>query len=76
MTEKGFRLRVEGSFAPGESLHLTLALDEHDPLACTVRVIYAQLPFLGAVITHISPAHQASLSCFIDQVNILQLTGL
>jgi hypothetical protein len=66
MTEKGFRLPVQGSFASGESLHLTLALQEHDQLACTVRVIYAQPPFLGAVITHISSAHQASLSSFID----------
>jgi hypothetical protein len=75
LSQKGFRLRTGGSFVPGDVLHLEFGLSEHDRLACSVQVIYAQPPFLGAVIVAISLLHQTRLSRFIDQVNILQMTA-
>lgn len=76
LTEKGFRLQLEGVFAVGEVLHLEFALSERDLLACTVQVTYVRAPFLGAVIAGISPDHQTRLSRFIDQVNALNMTGI
>jgi hypothetical protein len=74
-TEKGFQLSIEGVFQPGEVLHLEFALNERDPVACTVQVTYVRPPHLGAVIAGISPDHQARLSRFIDQLNALNMTG-
>jgi hypothetical protein len=75
LCEKGFQLRLEGSFAPGEVLHLEFVLCDLDKLACTLEVTYARPPFLGAVITDISSQHQTSLTRFIDELNILNMTG-
>ena len=75
LSEKGFQLCVEGSFSAGEVLHLEFPLAESDPVACTVQVTHVQPPHLGAVIAAISPDHQAKLSCFIDQLNALNMTG-
>jgi hypothetical protein len=75
LTEKGFQLSIEGVFQPGETLQLEFALHENDRVACTVKVTYARPPYLGVVITGISPDQKAKLSRFIDQVNILIMTG-
>ena len=75
LSEKGFRLRTAGSFVPNEVLQLEFALSEHEQLTCTVQVIYAQPPFLGAAVTAISPYHQVMLTGFIDQVNVLHMAG-
>jgi hypothetical protein len=75
LSQKGFRLRTGGSFVPGDVLHLEFGLSEHDLLICSVQVIYAKPPFLGAVIAAISPHHQTSLSRFIDKINILHMTA-
>ena len=76
LTEKGFRLQLEGVYTAGEVLHLEFALSARDLLACTVQVTYVRPPFLGAVIAGISPDHQMRLSRFIDQLNALNMTGI
>lgn len=75
LTEYGFQLRVEGSFPPGEILHFEFALTEQAFLACTIKVVYAQPPLLGTVITSISSHHHNVLSHFIDEVNTINLRG-
>jgi hypothetical protein len=76
LSEKGFQLCVEGSFSAGEVLHLEFPLGESDPIACTVQVTHVRPPHLGAVIAGISPDQRAKLSCFIDQLNALNMTGI
>jgi PilZ domain len=76
LTEKGFRLRVKGSFSAGDILHLEFALTERAVLTCTVKATYARPPFVGAVITAISSQHQKLLSNFIDEVNAINLASV
>ena len=76
LSEKGVRLRTAGSFMPNDVLHLEFPLSDDEQLACTVRVIYTQPPFLGAVVTDISPYHQVMLSGFIDEVNLLNMASI
>ena len=76
LSQKGVGLRTAGSFVPNELLHLKFALSDDQQLACTVKVIYTQPPFLGAVVTNLSPYHQLMLSEFIDQVNLLNMASV
>jgi PilZ domain-containing protein len=75
LTDKGFQLRVEDAFAPGNILHVEFPLTEQDFLACIVKVSYARPPFIGAVIVGISSHHQTLLSRFIDEINATSLMG-
>ena len=76
LSHKGVRLRTAGSFVPNDVLHLEFALSDDEQLACTVQVIYTQPPFLGAVVTNISPYHQVMLSGFIDEVHLLNMASV
>ena len=76
LSQKGFRLRAEGSFSPGDILHVDFALHDQQHIDCTMQAVYVQPPFVGGVIVGISPHHQTSLSRFIDEVNGLSLTGI
>jgi hypothetical protein len=75
ITDKGVGLRVEGAFAPGDSLQLEFFLSEGDLIACTLQVTYVEPHSVGAAITHISAEHQTKLSPFIDDVNTLNMMG-
>jgi PilZ domain len=76
VSQKGVRLRVEGSFSPGDILQVAFALDEEEHISCRVQAVYVQPPFVGGVIVGISPHHQTWLSRFIDEVNTLTLPGI
>lgn len=75
VTEKGVRLRIDGTFRLGEELHLEFRLTEAELLACAIQVTYRRPPDIGAAIIHISPDHQKRLSSFIEQLNALNMTG-
>ena len=75
LTDKGFQLQVEGSFAIGDLPHLEFPLTEREPLACIVKVMYARPPLIGTVITSVPSDHQTLLSGFIDEVNTISLMG-
>lgn len=75
LTEKGFQLRTDLPVAMGDSLELEFPLTKEAPVQCTVEVTYVASPQLGARITKISPEHQQCLSQFIEQLNVLNLTG-
>ncbi len=75
LTEKGFQLRTDLPAAMGDSLELEFPLTKEAPVQCTVEVTYVASPQLGARITKISPEHQQCLSQFIEQLNVLNLTG-
>ncbi len=76
VTQKGFRLRLEGSYALDDLLHLQFPLSEENLLSCTVQVRYVLPPFVGVVIVGISPHHQKMLSKFIDEILALNMRGL
>ena len=75
LTEKGVRLRVEGTFGIGEELHLQFPLTEGELFTCVIRVTYGQPPHLGAVIVRTTPEQQKRLSDFIEQVSALNMPG-
>ena len=75
LTERGFQLRTDGAFHAGEVLNLEFVLNETSSIKCTVQVTHVRAPYLGAVITTISPDYQTQLSHFIEQVNALNVTG-
>lgn len=75
LTEKGFQLRTGLSAAIGDKLELEFQLTKAAPIHCTVEITYAAAPQFGARIANISPAHQQCLSAFIEQLNVLNLTG-
>jgi hypothetical protein len=75
LTEKGFQLRVEGTFHVGEALDLEFVLNEPRPVLCTIQVTHVRPPYVGALIARISPEHQAQLSRFIEELNALNMTG-
>jgi hypothetical protein len=75
LTEKGFQLQSEGAFQVGEDLHLEFTLSETCRVECTIQVTHVRPPYLGALITMISPDHQLELSRFIEQLNALNMTG-
>ena len=75
LTEKGFQLRVDGTFHVGEDLQLEFVLNEFLPIICTVQLTHVRPPYLGALIVRISPEHQVQLSCFVEQFNALNMTG-
>ena len=76
LTEKGFQLQSEGAFQVGEDLHLEFTLSESGPVVCTIQVTHVEPPYLGALITKISPDHQRELSRFIEQLNALNMIGI
>lgn len=75
LTEKGFQLHTDLPVAMGDLLELEFPLTKEAPIQCTVEVTYVASPQLGARITRISPEHQHCLSQFIEQLNVLNLTG-
>ena len=60
----------------GEDLHLEFTLSETGPVECTIQVTHVEPPYLGALITKISPDHQRELSRFIEQLNALNMIGI
>lgn len=75
LTEKGFQLRTDLSVVIGDKLELEFQLTKAAPIHCTVEITHAAAPQFGARITNISPTHQNCLSQFIEQLNVLNLTG-
>ena len=75
LTEKGFQLRTGLSVAVGDRLELEFRLTKTARIQCAVEVTHAASPQFGARITNISPVHQDCLSQFIEQLNVLNLTG-
>jgi PilZ domain len=76
LSQKGFRLRAEGSFSPGDILDVDFALHDEQHIGCTMQAVYVQPPFVGGIILRISPHHQTRLSRFIDEVHTLNLMGV
>jgi hypothetical protein len=75
VTEKGVRLRIEGTFRQGEELYLEFPLTDSEVLACAIQVTNRRPPHMGAVIVHMAPDQQDRLSSFIEQLNALNMTG-
>jgi len=75
LTGKGFQLRTSLSDAVGDMVELEFRLTKTVPIQCTVEITHAASPQFGARITRISPAHQKCLSQFIEQLNVINLTG-
>jgi len=75
VTDRGVRLRIEGTFCQGEELSLEFPLTKSEVLACTIRVTNRRPPHLGAVIVQMAPDHRRRLSSFIEQSNALNMTG-
>jgi hypothetical protein len=75
LTEKGFQIRTDLAGAIGDRLELEFQLTKAATIHCTVEITYAAAPQFGARITSISPAHQHCLTQFIEQLNVLNLTG-
>lgn len=75
LTEKGFQLRTGLSVAVGDRLELEFRLTKAASIHCTVEITHAVPPQFGVRITRISPEHQGFLSQFIEQLNMLNLTG-
>jgi hypothetical protein len=75
LTEKGFQLRTDLNVAIGDRLELEFRLTKVAPIHCTIEITHATSPQFGARITRISPEHQRCLAQFIEQMNMLNLTG-
>ncbi|HEX5551552.1 MAG TPA: PilZ domain-containing protein [Nitrospira sp.] len=75
VTEKGVRLRIEGTFRQGEELYLEFPLTDSEVLACMIQVTNRRPPHMGAAIVHMAPDQQSRLSSFIEQLNALNMTG-
>jgi hypothetical protein len=75
LSEKGVRLRIDGTFRPGEELQLEFPLTEAELLACAIQVAHRRPPHIGAAIVHMAPDHQKRLSSFIEQLNALNMAG-
>ena len=75
LSQKGFKLVVHGTVSSGDVLHLQFRLGKEDLISCTVQVTYVKPPVLGAVIIEISGHYQTKLSRFVDEVNVLTMTG-
>jgi hypothetical protein len=75
LTEKGVRLRIDGTFRTGEELHLRFPLTEADLFECTIEVTHSRPPEIGAAIVRMAPDHEARLSRFIEELNALNMPG-
>lgn len=75
LTGNGFQLSTKLTVAVGERFELEFFLSKGVPIQCIVEVTYAASPQVGAHITKISPEHQRCLAQFIEQLNMLNLTG-
>ena len=75
LTEKGFQLRTDLSALIGDGLELEFRRTKVAPIHSTIEITHAASPQFGARITRISPEHQRCLSQFIEQMNMLNLTG-
>jgi hypothetical protein len=76
LTEKGVRLRIQGTFAVGQELQLRFPLTEADVLECALRVTHHRPPHVGAAIVRMTAEHRERLTGFIEQVIALNMTGL
>ena len=75
LTEKGVRLRIDGTFNVGETLELRFPLTDADIIECSIEVTHHQPPHVGAAIVRMAPEHEACLSRFIEDLNALNMTG-
>jgi hypothetical protein len=75
LTEKGVRLRINGTFRAGEELQLMFPLTDTDMLQCVIEVTYHRPPQIGAAIVKMLPDDEARLSRFIEELNALNMTG-
>ena len=75
LTEKGVRLRIDGTFGVGEELQLRFPLTDADVIECTVAVTHHRPPQIGAAIVRMAPDDEARLSRFIEELNALNMTG-
>ena len=75
LTEKGVRLRIDGTFLVGEELRLRFPLSDADVLECMIEVTHHRPPEIGAAIVRMAPDHEARLSRFIDDLNALNMQG-
>jgi PilZ domain-containing protein len=76
LTEKGVRLRINGSFEVGEELQLQFAIAEGHTLEGIVQVTHREPPYLGAEIIRMPPDDQRRLSNFIEELNALNMSGI
>ena len=75
LTEKGVRLRIDGTFHVGETLGLRFPLTDADLIDCNIEVTHHRPPHLGAAIVRMAPDQEARLSRFIEELNALNMTG-
>jgi|RhiMetdeSRZDD1v2_1073273.scaffolds.fasta_scaffold148765_3 PilZ domain len=75
LTEKGVRLRIDGTFRLGEALQLIFPLTETDRVECVIEVTHHRPPQVGAAIVRMASEDEARLSRFIEELNALNMTG-
>lgn len=75
LTERGVCLSTTLTVTTGEELDVQFDLTGTCAIRFTVLVMYLGPSQLGALITEISPEHQAHLTKFIDQLIAMNLAG-
>lgn len=75
LTEKGVQFKTALPVEAGELLRLRFSLTDDCIITCTIQVARASTPYVGATIAAISSDDQQQLSRFIEQLNVLQMTG-
>ncbi len=75
LTDKGMLLETHCVVSVGDQLLLEFPLTTITLLECTIQVTHVAPPRLGARIVAMSSEHEQSLSQFIDQLLVLNVTG-
>ena len=75
LTEKGVQLTTDLVLSVGETLQLAFSLTDSVTLHCSIMVTRVSGKSVGCCISDISPADQARLARFIDDVVALNLGG-
>ena len=76
LTEQGFQVQADLPLVTGEVVRLACALDGHIEIECAIAVTHARPPVFGSRIVDISPEHHERLSRFIENLIMLNMTGL
>jgi hypothetical protein len=66
VSESGVRIESRLFVKTGETLQLTIDLDQGRILSCAIQPVYVRSPRFGARITSISPEDQERLSSVLD----------
>ncbi len=67
VSESGVRIESRLFVKAGESLHLTIDLDQGRTLSCMIQPIYVRSPRFGAKLLSISPEDQERLAHILDE---------